>query len=644
MSTTSKAAPPTTFFPQRNATPTMRHAAPSAKTAGLFHSRHRHHLPRRKSKQSPDDIKMASQSAETEFEVGVESFDDSNADREDFVNLREARQFDVESTTTRDSNSSDDFRASVSDLDASVSAPSMTMSSSGSYMSTPLPTPTSSRAPSFMQPEIVAEDVAMDEDAAADSPVPRSSWVPYFGKMAKAVVSSGMNMGHPFFEKRKKDSSPTSDAVGLAAEAQAEQVAAPIVPPTEQEVAQISAEDARTERRNAWAAEQQQRVTECARLCSQWPQSGYNQSKWGPHGSRQYYEPQSYANPQLVAVLMARQADLERQLYESSGLHFSCYNRQRSSSQDSEPSLDSDGSPQFSPPSSMTLSADLSAAMESPMIPQSTGELSSAGAVSESPQTMASPDPELKYARSVSELDSFALSMAIDQTMEVDRMAESTPNLALNQGNSQSCGSKRPCLAACDEEDKRRKVDEAMVVDEALESGVIMAKPAATPKTNPLDERPLSASVPDLSSTRSRSAAPAVFGHVVKTSDTHPIIISPFFPSELIPTIARHVVIPRLSKSAPLMLASKIDVPSLLLSFVPPAKHVNTLVPSPVQSAFRGHGMDTAGVQIGNLLLSSCPGKRLRMEGPVKGRGPVCRDLATDLRRIKSEGVGCLVW
>ncbi|KAH9858636.1 phosphatases II [Lenzites betulinus] len=46
---------------------------------------------------------------------------------------------------------------------------------------------------------------------------------------------------------------------------------------------------------------------------------------------------------------------------------------------------------------------------------------------------------------------------------------------------------------------------------------------------------------------------------------------------------------------------------------------------------------------LGNLQLSSCPGKKVRLEGPVRGRSTVCRDLRSDLRRIKDTGVACLV-
>ena len=371
--------------------------------------------------------------------------------------------------------------------------------------------------------------------------------------------------------------------------------------------------------------------------------------------------------------------------------------------------------------------------------------------------------------------------------------------LTTRPARAQSCGSKRPppsdpsdapsgtrarasgCAgpvgAVCSgtgEEEKRRKVDEAMVLEEAVSTGVIMPDDRArnlgeAEAEMGLDDSMMSesdtgamermcASTPDLGSLRSRSApnanahagqhrqrqaeqnepfpapgkmafgagagavgrgslqgqghsrgftapaapgAPAggaVFGHVVKTSDTHPIIISPFFPDELLPVLTRHLVLPTptdmliagqpsLTGKKPLRLYSDIDVVATLLSHVSsvstspspvnsasgglneqqhtarPASEVS-VVRSPTpwsadssfssaqsqsqsQSQFRGSSMSgglSKPQQLGNLLLSSCPGKRLRMDGPVKGRGPVCRDLKTDLERIKGEGVGCLVW
>ncbi|KAI0344829.1 hypothetical protein BDW22DRAFT_1391827 [Trametopsis cervina] len=46
---------------------------------------------------------------------------------------------------------------------------------------------------------------------------------------------------------------------------------------------------------------------------------------------------------------------------------------------------------------------------------------------------------------------------------------------------------------------------------------------------------------------------------------------------------------------------------------------------------------------LGNLFLSSCPGKKVRLTGPVNGRSGVCRDLKQDMQRIKELGVGCIV-
>ncbi|KAJ7668402.1 protein-tyrosine phosphatase-like protein [Mycena polygramma] len=46
---------------------------------------------------------------------------------------------------------------------------------------------------------------------------------------------------------------------------------------------------------------------------------------------------------------------------------------------------------------------------------------------------------------------------------------------------------------------------------------------------------------------------------------------------------------------------------------------------------------------IGNIFLSSCPGKKVRLQGPVKGRSGVCRDLHVDMRRMKDLGVGCII-
>lgn len=434
-------------------------------------------------------------------------------------------------------------------------------------------------------------------------------------------------------------------------------------------------------------------------------------------GSRCYYEPQSYANPSYVAQVMAKQAELEQSMSRISNF-FSC-RTQRSSTPHStsasdatEPSVQSYASSQASPASSMHIDherteADIKAAMSSLIIPspglsptdgasQITGSNSSLVSLPSSTDSSFTPK-FVKGARSISELDALASSMVLSKddacAMDIDVANTSAPTISTSDSDlaqldrqresiiaasqslrpptrphrAQSCGSKRPLvIAEAMEEDKRRKVDEAMVIEEAVSTGVIMP-PTRVVKQN------MSSSTPDLSAAQSQPHMPgqdgvgAVFGHVVKTSDTHPIIISPFFPAQLLPILAEHLIRPTdldttfptldhssgsRSKPQTLFLSSAIDVPSLVLSY----GFTNPQASQPFPSALpalthlppsnsKASSSSTSGVsKVGNLLLSSCPGKRLRMDGPVKGRGPVCRDLATDLRRIKNEGVGCLVW
>lgn len=470
--------------------------------------------------------------------------------------------------------------------------------------------------------------------------------------------------------------------------------------PTRVELALLNPKVAMTKMKE-WAEAENRRVLECAKLCSQWPQSGYNQSKWGPNGqyptpskqvlitnasadplgAKAFYEPQSYANPSWVAAVMKRQADIEQQLKSTAATYFTCCrNRDLSASVSDE---SEDGSEETcesytsSLPSPVISSqseneqrtiAAIKAAMDSTiLVDGSTTDTSP-------PTSLSSSISSLSGTRSINELDAMASSMALSSSskevnaMDVGLIENSRPEGSFSyprHERAQSCGSKRPLNLQEAEEEKRRKVDEAMVVEEAVSSGVIMptrnrATAGAADKIG--QNRALSASTPELSShANTKQNSPqqpqqqglAMFGHVVKTSDTHPIIISPLFPSELLATLARHLVRPDplsddLSSSQPrppMMLQSKVDVPSLLLNSTPSSP--DPMPQSPARKDLRINTSPTTAAEakpLGNMLLSSCPGKRLRMEGPVKGRAPVCRDLETDLRRIKNEGVGCLVW
>ncbi|KAI8068196.1 protein-tyrosine phosphatase-like protein [Gongronella butleri] len=46
---------------------------------------------------------------------------------------------------------------------------------------------------------------------------------------------------------------------------------------------------------------------------------------------------------------------------------------------------------------------------------------------------------------------------------------------------------------------------------------------------------------------------------------------------------------------------------------------------------------------LGNLAMSSCPGKKVRLTGPVRGRAAINRDLELDFARMRSFGITTLV-
>ncbi|OCF32149.1 hypothetical protein I317_07126 [Kwoniella heveanensis CBS 569] len=673
--------PPQTYFPQRNTTPTMRHASAPTVTAAHFVNRHgyQHQPGKRRTKNLPHSssyngtspLKKQSNAPIAQNEGLGLSFEDLGTpcqeDNQEFPSI--SRQDSVASyassssaessqTSRCDLLTSEPASFRLADSETQSSTPSASMSSSVSRAPTQLLTPVVSEG----QPLVVEQADAVNKPTELPAPpvaAPRASWV---GKMAMAVVNTGMSMGIPFGQHGEKKSKLLP--FGLpSASGSAPNIVPEASKPTIEELQSLSPEQ-QLARKREWAEAENRKVTECARLCSQWPQSGYNISKYGPNGAVAFYQPQSYANPHHVAFVMQRQAELERHIALSAGMFFSCSRsstRELSDDESDPSSLESYQSSQASPTTSMSMSsddaltaamneqktaADIKAAMGSPLVslvnlPDVTESISSLPPPENSPKSV-------EGARSLNDLHVLANSMALskdDSAMEVDQSDTGSLANSADLGDSriinrparaQSCGAKRPLTTEVDEEEKRRKVDEAMVVEEAVETGVIMppARPAAPSR--------MSSSVPDLSKVKGPSP-PAVFGHVVKTSDTHPIIISPFFPSDLLPVLTQHLIMPPPAgpfSQTPLLLSSNIDVPSLLLSYVPsPAKA--SLNPLWGGSSPVSH--NKSGKSLGNLLLSSCPGKRLRLDGPSRGRGPVCRDIATDLRRIKSEGVGCLV-
>ncbi|KAE9401597.1 phosphatases II [Gymnopus androsaceus JB14] len=89
-----------------------------------------------------------------------------------------------------------------------------------------------------------------------------------------------------------------------------------------------------------------------------------------------------------------------------------------------------------------------------------------------------------------------------------------------------------------------------------------------------------------------------------------------------------------------------IDLPSEASETGPPTNaelEAEAQLPSLESTSSPSQSTAAPSFLLGNLFLSSCPGKKVRLQGPVKGRSGVCRDLSTDLQRMKDLGVGCVV-
>lgn len=126
----------------------------------------------------------------------------------------------------------------------------------------------------------------------------------------------------------------------------------------------------------------------------------------------------------------------------------------------------------------------------------------------------------------------------------------------------------------------------------------------------------------------------------MKTSDTHPINVSFLVPPQVMPTFIDHFVdsdgSQDLTSKHTLLFQSSAEVFSSAIS----ASNIGGNAPIPIEAAMP---KETKKLRLGNLLLSSCPGKKVRLDGPVQGRSAICRDLKTDLARIKEMGVGCII-
>ncbi|WVQ72968.1 hypothetical protein IAR50_002530 [Cryptococcus sp. DSM 104548] len=683
--TAASTPPPQTYFPQKTATPSMRHNAHSG-SAGHFarhgHGHHHaHHFGRRKVKNLPSGtFKKAAEEDVQHSRKGEGEGSNDDLQRQQSIASSSSNQ------SSQSSNPSSDYISR-----SSTPLTSASMASIISQAPSQLLTPVSSDSEPYIIDATDVDDMSLPDDAEGytgggelsamtageglDGGKP--SWV---GKMVMGVVNTGRGFirdekRRGSFTGRKSTSStgtstPSSLTTTLPLRPAAPAPApAPVARPQAVAAKEPTSEEEKAKRQREWIEAENRRIHECARLCSQWPQSGYNMTKHGPQGANTPYQPQSFCNPHYVAMVMQRQADLEQRLCTTSSTFFSCQRLQHLHGEHR-------GEHESDDETDMTTSELSASAESSPVGSVVLGTVARFEGNREEEEKEKKTAEELREAMASSLLccrhsNVSQTSFAGDNegnVMEVDEPLTKPHSLPLPPRQSrrhptrvraQSCGSKRPMVGQQGEEEKRRKVEEdedvKMVVEEAVDNGVILSSSdSANASASTTKGGRMSTSVPDLAkahAAQSQSPVPsAVFGMVVKTSESHPIIVSPFFPAELLEILSQNVV-GQAEEGKRMMLGSRIDVPSLLLGFAPPS--ASAPIPSPLQSSFSdlhlsppspSPSASASGVKtLGNLLLSSCPGKRLRMDAPSKGRGPVCRDLAKDLRRIKGEGVGALV-
>ena len=166
---------------------------------------------------------------------------------------------------------------------------------------------------------------------------------------------------------------------------------------------------------------------------------------------------------------------------------------------------------------------------------------------------------------------------------------------------------------------------------------------------------------------------------VIKTSNSHPISLSPIIPVHLLPYISADVLshLPPCFKMPethdksqdPVHISLKTtvrredldvylekslqDTEGYALGQIRGEHLVRMPRSVPLDSMlnengapleqFSSHSPTSEGPLIGNLLLSSCPGKKVRLDEPFQGRSPICRDLKIDLDRIRQMGVRAIV-
>lgn len=369
--------------------------------------------------------------------------------------------------------------------------------------------------------------------------------------------------------------------------------------------------------------EEKDKAAELAYLASQHHTSDYNRLKFGPKGAPFAYVPISIQFPAHVEELRVRQAQsaLRKAWWPSECVRVEQTTAVRLAGPSSPPPLphpapaQNRSPPSLHPPASATLQHELSLAMSSQLSLRSPPLPPHAQALV--------PKTSETHPINISLIVPFELLPVLSAKLE--RAAANSPTLfnlphAFRLDQLAGCAAPPP----------------PPPVNLPPPTRMHLAQPAVVSVTTTV--RPESDALPD-------NYPPVPYPPV--DAARQPFASVPTSVSETVHTIAPVAVVesdtqprPTLLKFNAAELANAMDdlagasTPSIA---APPrgprAGSVEAVPQSPAPAPF----------VLGNLLLSSCPGKKVRLTGPVKGRGAICRDLRSDLGRVKDIGVGCIV-
>ncbi|GAA5991668.1 hypothetical protein JCM10908_001085 [Rhodotorula pacifica] len=166
--------------------------------------------------------------------------------------------------------------------------------------------------------------------------------------------------------------------------------------------------------------------------------------------------------------------------------------------------------------------------------------------------------------------------------------------------------------------------------------------PVLPKPTSPLPSfaPPLHGTCAQAESAAASKPSPGMFlanGSAVKTSLTHPINISPLIPTDAIPFIADRLFAAR----SLVELAGTSQGDGAFVVSAHASDELFEIMSEPALApACASSPIETpTDNPLGNFVLSSCPGKKVRMNGEASkcGRGAICRDVTLDLQRARDE-------